>query len=214
MPRTKQKFDRALAWKLINEEKKTYSEVAKLFGVNKGTLSRAMKELRPAIANQVSLEASSKIVTSHLNTLDQLRKINNDANEILELMMRWQRGDAGALQVLESQVRTVKTGSGKDAREVEMFKIKDPREIALKAMAEIREQLGLQNELMKTMYDVNSIAEFQKTVIDTVGTANTCSACGEELVCAKCGHKPNLRAEIVAKLKEARALRSGVQFRL
>lgn len=209
----RQRFDRAVVFKLITEEKKSVTEVAKQFGVTKAAISRAMKELRPAIANQVSLEAGARVVTSHLNTLDQLRKINSDANEILELMMRWQRGDPGALQVLESQVRTVKTGSADKPQEVQMFKIKDPREIALKAMSEIREQLALQNDLMKTMYDVNAIAEFQKYVLETIGQANTCSACGEELVCAKCGAKINLRAEILIKLKEARALRSGVSFR-
>jgi len=209
----RKKFDRVLAFRMINDEKRTMTETAKLMGVSKSSISRAMRELKPAITTQTALEASHKIVSSHLDTLSQLQKINSNANEILDTMMKWQRGDPGAIRVLESQVREIMVGRGEKTEKVEMFKIKDPREMALKAMAEIREQLNLQVSIMKTLYDVNAVAEFQKHVLETIGRANLCVNCGEELICAKCGTKVNLRAEIVLKLKEERALRAGVQFK-
>ena len=51
---------------------------------------------------------AGEIVTKEINAVEQLQKINSYANELLDLLMRWNRGDEEALQILESQVRKVK----------------------------------------------------------------------------------------------------------
>ena len=61
------------------------------------------------MVKNVALESAHKVVEKNLNTLDQLQKINTYANELLDLLMRWNKGDAEALQILESQVRKVKS---------------------------------------------------------------------------------------------------------
>jgi hypothetical protein len=52
--------------------------------------------------------------------------------------MRWNRGDDDALQILESQVRKVRIGKGENTEEITEYRFKDPRELALKTMQEIK----------------------------------------------------------------------------
>ena len=80
--------------------------------------------------------------------------------------MRWNRGDSEALQILESQVRKVKVKGSEE--EITEYRFKDPRELALRCMAEIRGQLNLQLDIFKTLYDVEAIAEFQKEVLSAI----------------------------------------------
>jgi hypothetical protein len=58
-----------------------------------------------------------------------------------------------ALQILENQVRKIRIGKGENVQWITEFKFKDPREIALRAMQEIREELKLQMEMDKTRHD-------------------------------------------------------------
>ena len=82
----------------------TVTETARKLGVNKGTVSKRLKALNVAINRNVTLRAAHKIVEREIDALDQLRKINRDANELLDLLMRWNRGEDGALQVLDGNI--------------------------------------------------------------------------------------------------------------
>ncbi len=137
---------------------KSQKEAAQVFGVTEGAISRAVKTLNIGVVKNVTLESAHKVVEKNLNTLDQLQKINTYANELLDLLMLWNKEDEVAIQILESQVRKVKIGKGEDF--VKEFKFKDPRELALKAMAKIRGQRELQLDIFKTLYDVEPAAEF------------------------------------------------------
>lgn len=125
--------------------------------------------------------------------MDQLQKINGHANELLDLCMKWVNGDDEAIQVLESQVRNVRVG--KDEFPVSEYKFKDPREIALKAMSEIRGQLKLQLEIFQTLYDMKAVQEFQQEVLTAIGETNI-----------------DVRDAIIRRLTEKRAIRSAVKF--
>ena len=177
---------------LVTQGKGT-NEIAKYFSVTPGAVSQAKKKLKISVVKNVALEAGHKVVSKHLDTISQMQKINQNANELLDLCMKWQRGDKEALQILESQVRKVRVG--KTEKFVEEMKFKDPRDIALAAMKEIRGQLNLQLDIFKTMYDMQAVAEFQKEVLTTIG---------EEA--------PNVRDSIIKRLKESRALRSAVSI--
>ena len=107
--------------------------------------------------------------------------------------MRWQRGDNEAIQVLESQMKKVRVG--RSEKFVEEFKFKDPRDLALKAMAEIRFQLKLQLDLLQTFYDLRTVQDFQQEVLETIGNVSK-----------------ETRDEIIKGLREKRALRSAVRF--
>jgi hypothetical protein len=124
-----------------------------------------------------------------------LQKINRDANELLDLLMRWNRGDDAALQILETQVRKVKIGRGESAEEISEYKFKDPRELALKAMAEIRGQLKLQLELFQALFDMQAVQQFQAEVLEVINNVS-----------------PEARDEIIRRLTKRNALRSALDL--
>lgn len=172
---------------------KSQKEVAQVFGVTEGAISKAKKELNIAVVKSVSLERAHQVVEQNLNAVEQLQKINGYANELLDLLMRWNRGDKEALQILESQVRKVKVRGSEE--EITEFRLKDPRELALKAMAEIRGQLALQLDVFKALHDLQAIAEFQKEVLTIIGEVS-----------------PDVRDSIISRLKEGRAIRQSVEI--
>lgn len=145
------------------------------------------------VVKSVALENAHRVVEKNLNSVEQLQKINSHANEILDLLMRWNRGDNEALQILESQVRKVKVRDSEE--EITEYKFKDPRELALKAMAEIRGQLKLQLEIFQTLYDITGVAEFQKEVLHAIGEAD-----------------PETRNRIIQGMQSRRAIRSTIDF--
>lgn len=179
---------------LVTKGKGT-TEIAKYFSVTPGAVSQAKKKLKISVVKNVALESAHKVVDKNLDAVAQLQKINKDANEILDVLMRWNRGEDEALQILETQVRKVRIGKGENAEIVKQYKFKDPRELALKAMAEIRGQLNLQLDIFKTLYDMEAVAEFQREVL---------TAIGEEA--------PNVRDRIIQRLKESRSLRQSVSI--
>ena len=148
---------------------KSQREVAQVFGVTESAVSKKKKELNFNVVKSIALENAGRVVDKNLNTVEQLQKINNYANELLDLLMRWNRGDKEALQILESQVATKKVRVGDQEEFVKEFKFKDPRELALKAMAEIRGQLKLQLEIFQALYDMKAIEEFQQEVLTAIG---------------------------------------------
>jgi hypothetical protein len=172
---------------------KSPKQAAEYFGVSQAAISKARKGLSVAVVKSTVLESAHKVVDKHLDTIGQLQKINENANELLDLLMRWNRGDEAALQILESQVRKVKVKGSEE--EVTEYKFKDPRELALKAMQEIRGQLSLQLDIFRTLYDVQAIAEFQKEVLIAIGEVD-----------------PNVRAKIIERLKQGRIIRQSIEL--
>ena len=171
------------------------SEIAKELGFSKGSVSKALKRLNVAVTKDVALRSAPELVAKGISALDQLQKINDYANELLDLLMRWNRGDDEALQILESQVRKVRVGKGKDAELIKQYRFKDPRELALRAMSEIRGQLQTQMELFKTLYNAEEVAKFQQIVMEEIGHA-----------------APEVRDKILQRLNERRAVRSTLSF--
>ncbi|HYA91738.1 MAG TPA: hypothetical protein VEK32_09590 [Thermodesulfobacteriota bacterium] len=169
------------------------SEIARKLKVSKGAVSKRLKALNVAITRDVTLHHAGEIVEKKLDAIEQLQKINEYANELLDLLMRWNRGDEGALQILESQVRKVKLRGSEE--EITEYKFKDPRELALKAMAEIRGQLTLQLDIFKALYDMAAVAEFQKEVLMAIGEVSS-----------------DVRSKIIHNLQKARAIRSTLDF--
>ena len=171
----------------------TVSEAARKLGVNKATVSVRLKDLKVAINRNVALRAANKIVDREINALDQLQKINRDANELLDLLMRWNRGEDAALQVLESQVRKIKVRGQEE--EISEYRFKDPRELALKAMQEIRGQLKLQLEIFQALFDMQAVKQFQAEVLEVIASVST-----------------QARDEIIRRLTERNALRSTLDL--
>jgi hypothetical protein len=169
------------------------ANIAKKFGVSPSAIYQRLKSLKIGVAKDVTLRKAHTIVEKKVDAIEQIHKINAYANELLDLLMKWSRGDQEALRILESQVKKVKYGDNED--EVNEYKMKDPRELALKAMAEIRGQLKLQLEIFQALYDMTAVAEFQKEVLEVIGTVN-----------------PEARDQIIRALQEKRAIRTTLEF--
>ena len=67
--------------------------------------------------------------------------------------------------------------------------------LKIKVMAEIRNQLKLQLEIFKVLYDMEAIAEFQNEVLTIIGEC-----------------EPDVKTTIINRLKEKRALRSAIRL--
>ncbi len=171
----------------------TVTEAARKIGVCKAAVSRRLKALKVAINRNVALRAAHKIVDREINALDQLQKINRDANELLDLLMRWNRGEDAALQILESQARKIKVRGHEE--EISEYRFKDPRELALKAMQEIRGQLKLQLEIFQALFDMRAVQQFQAEVLEVIASVST-----------------EARDEIIRRLTERNALRSALDL--
>ena len=174
---------------------KSSKECAEHFGVSPAAISKAKKNLDIAVVKNVAMENAHRVVDKNLNAVDQLQKINDHANWLLDHVMKWVKGDNAAIQVLEKNVRKVNVGTREEPEIVDEFKFKDPHEIALKAMAEIRGQLKLQLDIFQTLYDMKAVQEFQEEVLTCIGDT-----------------APDVRDRIIHNLAQKRVIRSAVRF--
>ena len=175
--------------------KKPYSEIAKHFGVTKGRISQAKKEMRNQINKVTTLKKAADVVHDHWDIMAQLRKINEDANRMLDLLIRWQEGDPEALRILESQVKTVTFGKNGETINIQEVKMKDPRELALKCMAEIRNQLKLQLDMYEAYLEFNDRKKFQEEVLRILDE-----------------FEPGVKKRAINRLKDRALLRGAVSF--
>jgi predicted transcriptional regulator len=185
--------DRQL-FKLIDKEGFSQSAAAKELGVSRQAVSKRLQELRGKTTKVVVTKKVDQIVDRKIDAMEQLQKINEYANELLDLLMRWNRGEDEALQILESQVRKVKVGSG-DVEFVKQYKFKDPRELAIKAMGEIRGQLKLQLEIFQALFSLQAAEEFQRIVLEIIGEVS-----------------PDVRSKIIQRINSERAIRGAVRL--
>ena len=179
---------------LIDKEKLNQSDAAKELGVSRQAVSKRLQELRGKTTRVVAAKRISEVVDRKIDAMEQLTRINEYANEILDLVMRWGRGDDEALQVLESQVKRIRVGEGEEL-EIKEVKFKDPRELALKACAEIRGQLKLQLEIFQTLFSLQAAEEFQNIVLEIIGEV-----------------QPDVRNEIIRRLNAKQSVRAAVRF--
>jgi hypothetical protein len=84
---------------------------------------------------------------------------------------------------------------GDEVEFVKEYKFRDPRELALKAMLEIRGQLNLQLDIFKTLYDLRAMKEFQEEVLAVIGEVDA-----------------DVRQRIINNLKKRRAIHSTLEF--
>ena len=181
--------------RLIDKENKSPAEAAREIGVSRQAVSKRLQELRGKTTKVIVTKKVEQIVDRKIDAMEQFQKINDYANELLDLLMGWQRGDNQALQILESQVKKVKVGQGEDVEWVKEFKFTDPRQLALKAMSEIRGQLALQLDIFRSMYDLQEADRVIQLFLDAL----------RELA-------PDVREKVVKRLSESRTLRDVIKI--
>jgi DNA-binding MarR family transcriptional regulator len=161
-------------------EGKGVTVIAEELGVTKGSVSKRIKQLNLGLSKNVTLHHAGEIVKREINAADQLLKINDTANKLLDrLVTVIEGGDEAPGELLRLEPLLGDKASILEA--------------ALKLKAEIRQQLRLQFEVFKGLYDMQAIAEFQREVLEAIGSA-----------------APDLRNQIVARLKERGSIRSAM----
>lgn len=170
-------------------------ECAEYFGCKPPAISVAKRKLGLGVVRHVAAERAPEVVERKLNAIDQLQTINDHANWLLNHVMKWIKGDDSAIQALEGQIRKINIGTRKAPEYVEEYKFQDPHKIALDSMAEIRNQLRLQLEIFKTLYDAEAVKEFQQELISLLGETS-----------------PELRDKFIQRLREKGAIRSILEF--
>jgi len=169
-PGSKPKIDLEVLDEMLSDGK-SCKECAEFFGVSSPAITQAKKKLKRAVTIASAVEKAPVIIEKHLDVIGQLNKINKNTHELVDLCMAWSRGDPEAIQVLESQKRKIRTGSKEEGVEewVTEFKFKDPRELALRGITEIRNQLDLQAKLFKMLSEAKQVDLFIKSVIEIMG---------------------------------------------
>jgi predicted transcriptional regulator len=180
---------------LIDKQGYSQAKAAKELGVSRQAVNQRLQELRGKTTKVVATKKVEQIVDRKIDAMEQLADINEHASWLLEHVMKWIKGDETAIQVLEKNARLVNVGTKEDPEYVTEYKFKDPHEIALKAMGEIRGQLKLQLEIFQALYDLKAMAEFQEEVLAAIGEAS-----------------PEVRSAIISSLNQRRAIRSAVRF--
>ena len=187
------KIDKVKLSKLLRAGK-TGREIAQYFGVTDGAISKAKKELNINVVRSVGLENAHEVVHRNLDAVSQLQSINEKANKMLDEL-------TGEDKLIDRMVKAVEGALSfegepdKQARYIRRVvkQVATDRFLALKAMQEIRGQLGLQLDIFRTLYDMEAIAEFQREVLSAIGEVSK-----------------DVRERIVHKLKEARTLRGSI----
>ncbi len=190
---TEKKFYDHEVLRLVDDKGLSQAEAARKLGTTRQAVHNRLKEMTGRSTKVVVSKNVEKAVERKIDAMDQLNKINGYANELLDLCMRWQRGDPEALQILESQIRKVRVGKTEEF--IKKMKFKDPRQLALQAMNEIRNQVKLQLEIFQTIYSLKAAEEFQKTVLEIIGDVD-----------------PDVRRKIIDRLNTERSIRGAVRF--
>lgn len=177
------KVDKKLMWAMLDAGK-SVKEVATEFGVKTATIREHIKRRQKATTELVVASEATPVIERKLNAIDQLHRINEDANRLLNAAMGGVRQlegvnfDEMGVQETVDAMRAIATG----------------RDIALRAMGEIRGQLKLQLELFQAMYDVRAAEEFQQEVLNAIREVD-----------------PSVRDRIVDRLRQRRAVRQLIQ---
>ena len=136
---------------------KTVTECAKQMGFSASAISRAKQRLDAAVTRDVAMRAAPEIVDQKLDASQQLSKANVVANELLDALMDWHRGNESALKHLAADNGIRST---------------DPRQLICRVLAEIRDQIRLQLDIATRLYNVEEVAKFQEIVMEEIGNAS------------------------------------------
>lgn len=80
---SKSKIDKIKLSQMLRNGK-SVKECAKYFSVTSGAISQVKKELNINVVKNVALENAHRVVDKNLNAIDQLYKINEAANKLLD----------------------------------------------------------------------------------------------------------------------------------
>lgn len=146
------------------DQGKTQTWIAMQFNCSVQAVSKAVKRLGHAKARYAVEDGLRPAVEHKMDAIQQLNNANRVANKLLDLLERWSDGDDVALQVLESQTKAVNVGTRQEPRFMDVVNMKDPRELMVRVLGEIRMQITVALDIQKTMFQIEEV----KGVLDSI----------------------------------------------
>jgi hypothetical protein len=147
----------------------TQAYAARHFGVSEAAIHQRLKRLRRRTSQVVALEKAGEVVDQKLSATARLDHVQQVIGEELEWAVQQARQDGAD-----------RTGLA---------------DVILKLAGEVRQQLGLQLAISRTLVDLRVVKEFQETVLDAIAQES-----------------PETAHRIIARLKERRALRPSANL--
>ena len=166
---SKRKIDDEVLYRMLVEEGHSQKEAAIFFGVTEAAISKRVKAMDMHLSRHVGLERAKEVMDCGLNVAHQLQGINDVIQEELKWAVEEARKPGAERKALEQTI--------------------------IDLIGEIRKQLRFQLEVIRSLYDIRGVAEFQKEVLDAIGEVS-----------------PEVRQAIVQRLVAKRALRSALNI--
>src|SRR5262247_1532539 len=145
------------------------AHAARHFGVSEPAIHQRLKRMRHLTSRVIALERANEVVEEKLSATARLERVQRVIDEELAWAVEEARRDGGDRAALA--------------------------DVILKPAGEVRQQLGLQLSISRTLVDLRVVKEFHDTVVEAIR---------EEA--------PETARRIVARLKERRALRPSVDL--
>jgi len=145
------------------------ADAARHFGVSEPAIHQRLKQMQRLTSQVVALERAGTVVDEKLTATARLERVQQVIDEELRwavVQARRKGGDRAALQ-----------------------------EVILKLAGEIRQQLGLQLSISRTLVDLRVLKDFQETVLEAIAEES-----------------PETARRIATRLKARRALRPSAEL--
>jgi len=147
----------------------TQAAAARFFNVSEPAIHQRMKHMQRLTSQVVALERAHEIVDEKLTATARLERVQQVIDEELAFAVREARREGGDRTALA--------------------------DVILKLAGEVRQQLGLQLAISRTLVDLRVVKEFQETVVEAIRDES-----------------PETAHRIVVRLKERRALRPSIEL--
>jgi transposase-like protein len=145
------------------------ADAARHFGVSEPAIHQRLKRMRHLTSRVIALERANDIVEEKLSATARLERVQRVIDEELGWAVQEARREGGDRAALA--------------------------DVILKLAGEVRQQLGLQLAISRTLVDLRVVKEFHETVVEAIREESPATA-----------------RRIVARLKERRALRPSAEL--
>ena len=164
-------------------EGKTQRECAHHFGVHEGTISKRVKRLDIAVNRNVALFSAGRIVSQHMDYLQQLAAVSEQTRSLLEDVQTALYGAEHEQVQARTRLRSLVGHKGNISNFL----------VALQA--ELRKQLEFYFNVQKELYNIKKVKEFQDVVLERIRAVD-----------------PEVAQTIVRELTDLQATRSSLDF--
>lgn len=166
-------------------EGKDVKEIAAEFGVSPRAVYKRAKQLKLNIGKEIVLNQAGVIVKQEINAAEQLLKINETANGLLDLLIEAVQADG---EDQKEKLKKLQPLLGEKASILDAL---------VKIKAEIRQQLRLMMDIWKVKFDTEQLAEVQQTILEEIGAES-----------------PECRIRIVERLRKTFEAKFGMPWGL